>query len=578
MPQRGSKGWSEEWDRRKYLRWLGLGGVAGLAGCTGGDDGTPTDTAADGADTGDDETEEDGATPTPASGGVQRGGHLRLSGLNPPQSLSPFEGINQGDYIFFELMYDRLTDYNRDFELVPRLAESWEPNEDASAWTFTLRQGATFDTIDQEVLAEDVKATADVMASEEKVPGASRSLGPLDHIEVLDDYRLKAHLTKPDNVYPGRLAETGSWFNIAPKNVIEGRFDELTSTDFGSGPYHLTEFEQDVEYVLEADPDWFGTDDQGNQLPLVNKLTAKIIPDPVGQVNAVTDRRADALHKIQSNILSQARQASGTTVKGYSTSSFLSMVMYTTLEKKNGDKPFSKPKVRKAMKHALDREEISAATDDTMIPGHHDPVAPAHPDYAPFDEGLEFGTTSQVEEAKRLLEEAGYGDGLDLPTPIYSTDFDERRGTSVALFQQQAREAGIRFDIQLVSADTWLSDYWNQENGWYASGYAARMEQTTVHRLALHDEGKWNSGRWDNDAYNEQYDVFSQTTDDEKFVDTFHKAQRIMHLEGPWIIFGFTKQFSANNDYMGRYVPGPAANRGRQNIDPWLTSDAPEGP
>jgi peptide/nickel transport system substrate-binding protein len=555
---------------------LGLGGVAGLAGCTGGDGGETTTGGTQGTGTMEGTTPEMTATPEP--GAVQGGGHLRLSGLNPPQTLSPFKGINQGDYIFFELMYDRLTDYNRDFEVVPRLAKAWEPNEDASAWTFTLREGATFDTIDQEVLAEDVKATADVMASEDKVPGAGRSLGPLDRMEVLDDYRVKAHLTKPDNVYPGRLAETGSWFNIVPKNVIEDRFDELSSKDFGSGPYNLTDFQQDVEYVFEADSDWFDTDHQGNSLPIIDKLTAIIIQDPVGQVNALTDSRVDVLNKIQTKNRSQAAQADGSTVKGYATSSFLSMVMYTTLEKKNGDQPFSKPKVRKAMKHAMDREEISAATDNTMVPGHHDPVSPVHPDYAPFDAGMEFGTTSQPDEAKKLLEEAGYGDGLDLPTPIYSTDFDERRGTSVALFQQQAREAGIRFDIQLVSADTWLSDYWNQENGWYASGYAARMEQTTVHRLGLHNEAKWNSGRWQNEQYNEHFDVFSQTTDEQKFVDNFQAAQEIMHLNGPWIIFGFTRQYAANNDYMGRYVPGPATNRGRASIDPWLTSDAPEGP
>lgn len=576
MPPSGSKGRGQEWNRRKYLRLLGLGGVAGLAGCTGGDGGGET-TEADGDSTA---TEMDDSTATEMDdmGSVQRGGTFRLSGLSPPQTLSPFKGTGQGDYIFFELMYDRLTDYNRDFEPVPGLAKDWEPNEDASAWTFTLREGAMFDTIDQEVLAEDVKATADVMASEDRVPGASRSLGDLDRMEVLDDYRIKAHLKQPDNVYPNRLAETGSWFNIVPKNVIEDRFDELTSTDFGSGPYELTDYDQDVEYVLEADSDWFGTDVDGNDLPIIDTLNVQIIQDPVGQVNAITDQRVDALNKIQTKNRSQAAQASGSTVKGYATSSFLSMVMLTSLEKDNGDKPFAKPEVRKAMKHALDREEISAATDTTMVPGHHDPVSPVHPDYAPFDEGLEFGTTSQVEEAKRLLEEAGYGDGLDLPTPIYSTDFDERRGTSVALLQQQAREAGIRFDIQLVSADTWLSDYWNQENGWYASGYAARMEQSTVHRLALHDEGKWNSGRWNNEQYNEHYDVFSQTIDDQKFVDNFHAAQEIVHRDGPWLIFGFTRQFSANNDYMGRYVPGPAVNRGRPSIDPWLTSDAPEGP
>jgi len=555
-------------NRRKYIKWLGLGGVAGLAGCTGdgGDD--------DGSDDGG--SDDGGSTTTDDMEGIQTGGHLRVSGMDPPQSLSPLDGTGQGDFIFFEWMYDRLTDYNRDFELVPNLATDWEPNEDASAWTFDLREGVPFANTNKEVLGEDVRATAEVMASEDRVPGAAADLGPLDTVEVEDDYRITIQLTRPDNAYPGRLAETGSWFNIVPKPIIEDRFDELTSTDFGSGPFTLTEYQSDDRYVFEANDDWFGTH-EGEDLPLVDRVSLEIVPDPVAQVNALTDERVDALHKIQTSVRDQIQANDQTNELGYTTSSFLSMVMLTTLETAGGDRPFEDVRVRKALKHAMDREAIRAATDGTMTIGHHDPVAPVHPGYAPFDEGLEFGTTSQPDEAQRLLEEAGYGDGIDLPTPIYSTDFDERRGTAVALLQQQCREVGINFDIQLVSSDTWLSDYWNQENGWYASGYAARMEQTTVHRLALHDEGQWNSGRWNNEAYNEQYDIFSSTTDDEEFTEAFHEAQRIMHLEGPWLIFGFSDQYAAANDYMGRYEAGPAANRDQES-DAWLTSDAPEGP
>lgn len=562
-------------NRRRYIKWLGLGGVAGLAGCTddggGGDDGTDDD------GTGDDGTGDDGTEmTTEMQGDIQAGGHFRVSGMDPPQTLSPFEGTGQGDYITFEWMYDRLTDYNRDFEIVPGLATDWEPNDDATAWTFDLREGVPFANTDKELLGEDVKATAELMASEDRVPGASADLGPLDRIEVLDDYRIRMHLTSANNAYPGRLAETGSWFNIVPKTVIDDRFDEITSTDFGTGPFTLTDFQADDEYVFEANDDWFGTYED-NELPLVDKMTFKVVPDPVAQTNALTDERVDALHKIQTSVRDQIREGSGTTEKGYTTSSFLDMVMLTTLETDGGDRPFEDVRVRKALKHAMDREAIAAATDGTMTPGHHDPVAPVHPDYAPFDPGLEFGTTAQPDEARRLLEEAGYSDGIDLPTPIYSTDFDERRGTGVALLQQQCREAGINFDIQLVSADSWLSDYWNQENGWYASGYAARMEQTTIHRLALHEDAQWNSGRWTDEDYQEQYEIFSTTTDEEEFVEAFHEAQRIMHLRGPWLIFGFTNQYAAANDYMGRYEAGPAANRDQES-DAWLTSDAPEGP
>jgi len=474
-------------------------------------------------------------------------------------------------------MYDRITDYNRDFELVPNLATEWEPNDDASAWTFDLREGVMFSTIDRELLAEDVRATAEVMASEDRVPGASADLGPLDQIVVEDDYRFTAELTRRDNAYPNRLAETGSWFNIVPANVINGRFEELGNTDFGSGPFTLTDFQESQEYVFEANDDWFLTDDDGNQLPYVDQVTAEIIPDPIAQANALSDERVDTLHPLRNNVFDRVDQSEGAEAVQFTTSSFLSMVMLTTLETESGDRPFADVRVRKAVKHAMDREEMTAAVNGSLQIGHHDPVAPVHPNYAPFDEGLEFGTTAQPDEAQRLLEEAGYGDGLQLPTPIYSSEFDPRRGTAVQLLQQQMADVGIEFDIQQVSSDTWLTDYWNQENGWYASGYAARMEESTVHRLALHDDGQWNSGRWDNDEYNEAYDIFSTTTDDDEYVDAFHEAQRIMHLEGPWLIFGFSKQNAGRNNYMGNYEPGPATNRDYE-FDAWLTSDAPEGP
>ena len=120
------------------------------------------------------------------------GGHLRVTGTSAPTSLNPFKGTGKGDYVFQEWMYDRLTDYNRDWEVVPNLAKNWETNDNADRWTFDLVEGATFNNLDQEVLAEDVKATVELMLSE-KTSGADAALGPIDEenpVVVEDDYRV----------------------------------------------------------------------------------------------------------------------------------------------------------------------------------------------------------------------------------------------------------------------------------------------------------------------------------------------------------------------------------------------------
>ena len=568
-------------DRRSYLKLLGVGGAVGLAGCTGGGgDGEETTTTSGGGETttageggGEEET-------TEATGGVTPGGHLRVAGISKPTSLDPFKGTGKGDYVFQEFMYDRLTDYNRDMEVVPNLAKEWEPNEEGSVWTFDLHEGVKFTTLDQEVLAEDVKATVDVMLSEDKAAGAGSALGPIDKetpVVVEDDYRVTINLTKPYPSYPGRIAETGSHFNIIPKNVAESRFGELAEKDFGSGPFTLEDYQTDNYYAFKANKDWFRTDENGNQLPYVDKLTAKITPDPVGRINALTGERVDSINSIPVSFRKQIEASQKASNHMFTTSNFPNMVLNTTLELENGDKPFADVRVRKAMKHALDREQIVAATNGTMTIGHHDPVAPVHPDYAPFDEGLEFGTTAQPDKARALLEEAGYGDGLTLPTPIYSNEYIQRKGTCMKLFQQQMKKVGIEFDIRKVSPDTWLTEHWNRENTWYLSNWAARINQTSVARKTLGPESPWDSGKWDNEEYHKQFNTFTETVDDEEFKEAFHEAQRISHLNNAWIVFGFFKLNAAANDYVDPFQAGPSFNRD-QYFDAGLTSEAPEGP
>lgn len=561
---------AEEQNRRSYLKLLGIGGMVGLAGCAGGDgdgDGTPSG-------------EEGEDTPTTAVEEMTPGGHLRITGIGAPASLNPFKGTGKGDYVFQEFMYDRLVAYNRDWEAVPNLASDWESNDNMDEWTFMLDENAKFTTLDQPVLAEDVKATVETMLSEEKAGGTAVALGPIDGdnpIVVEDDRRVTINLTSPFPSYPGRIAETGSFFNIAPKDIVENRYDELSSTDFGSGPFTLTDYQTEDYYTFESNNDWIRTDGEGNQLPYVDKVTVKVTPDPVGRINALTGERVDVVNSLPVSFKSRIENSEGASNNLFTASNFPNVVLNTSLELDNGDKPFADVRVRQAMKHALDREEMVAGTNGTMTIGHHDPVAPVHPDYAPFDEGLEFGTTAQPDRARELLEEAGYNNGLELPTAYYSTEYVERKGTVMQLFQQQMQQAGIEFEIQKITANNFLSEYWNQEDVWYLGNWATRMNQTTVHRKSFGPDAPWDSGRWDDEGYHEQFNTFTQSSDEEEFKEAFHEAQRISHLNNAWIIPGFFQLNTVTNNYVEPFQVGPSFNRD-QYFDAGLTEDAPEGP
>jgi peptide/nickel transport system substrate-binding protein len=577
-------------DRRRYLQLLGLGGASVLAGCSGGDsgsdgtgdgssDGGSSDGSSDGG-SGDGSSDggsdgEDSSTET--AGGIQRGGHLRLAFNIFPQSLHPMEGTSGGDMVLREAAVSRLTRLDQSLAATPDLATEWESNDANDEWTFMLTEDAVFsNTGGRSVLAEDVEATIEMM-QEEPDSAKAGDLGALESVEVEDDHRITLKLEGPDLLYPKKIAEADSRFVILPKNVIEDRRDELTETDFGSGPFVISEFKPNDSLAFEAHDDYHLSDEEGNALPYVDQVTWKLTVDPTAQLNALLDKRVDALQFTAPSQMKQLSETDGVNAERLASTSFISIVLNTTVETESGDRPFADPKVRKAMKHATDLEGMVAATDDKLEITHHGPVTPAHQYYPDFDEGLEFGITAQPDEARRLLEEAGYGDGLQLPTMYYSADNSPSRGPTSVLFQEQMSKVGIEFDIQRLTGDVWLSEYWNKDGVWYASGYAGRLVDSTVHNLALHTDAPWNSARWSNEEYDAAHERMSNATTLDEFAQALAEAERIHHLDGGWIVTGAEVIMAASRDYVQNVAPLPTQSVDYHYND-WLTSDAPEGP
>jgi peptide/nickel transport system substrate-binding protein len=464
---------------------------------------------------------------------------------------------------------------NQKLEPVPDLALEWQSNGANDEWTFRLREDAVFSNMDgQSVTSDDVKATVD-MIMENPDSAAAGNLGDFQSLEVEDDYRFTIVLGSSDLLYPKNIAEADSRFVILPKSVAEGRRDELETVDFGSGPFVVEEYSEGDFLRFSKNDDYHIRDEDGNQLPYIDEVTWNLVVDPSSQFNALTDERVDTLQFTPQSQYAQLRQTDSVDTIERPSTSFVSFVLNETLETDAGEKPFADPRVRKAMKHATDREQFVGATDGNLMVQQHGPTTPGHTYYPDFDPGLEFGTTAQPDEAKRLLAEAGYPDGLELPTMYYSADNSPSRAPTSVVFQEQMRQVGIEFEIQRLTADVWLSDYWNQDGVWYASGYAGRLIDSTVHTLGLRSDAVWNSARWSNEEYDAAFDRMDGAATVEEYADALAEAQRIAHLDGGWIISGAKTFVSAANNYVRNIKPLPTESIDYHYND-WLTKDAPE--
>lgn len=553
-------------DRRTYLKLLGIGGAAGLAGCAGDDEQNQGDGSGDQGDSGG--GNESDTTESTTAEEIKQGGHLRVAFPEGPQNLSPFEGITTTDYALKETMYSRLTQVNSDFEVVPDVATEWKANDDATQWTFMLREGVKFPNGD-ELLAEDVYAT--VQALREKVPNGKRDLYDIKNAEVEDDYRIRFDLSAADAQLPKRLTETGTTFNIAPASVLKDDYKRFESKDLGTGPMTLVEFESGDFWRFKANENYFLKDENGNQLPYVDELTVVGIGDPIPRVSALEDTRVDALQTLPPRMLPRVEGIDGAKSASATSARFINVVLNTDL------KPFRDNRVRQAIKYATNFKDMLVAIDKRGQVGNQAPVAPMHEFYA---ENLEdpFGMEAKPDKAKALLEEAGYGGGFELPNLIYDKQATPEKEPQAQLFQQQMANIGIKFDLELVTSDTWLSEYWNKDDVWYISNWATRIEDTTTMRLGMHSESSWNSARWKNEEFDKALENALAAPDVEERRKLLRKAQQIAHLEGAWVITTFLDLFGARNDYIKNYRFFPAIGRDYLTKNVWLGQNAPHPP
>ncbi len=298
------------------------------------------------------------------------------------------------------------------FEVEPDLAESWETSEDHLTHTFTLRSGVTWHD-GEPFTAEDVKFTYDLVTAKEwpggldsyfaQIAGATEhkagGADELTGVEVIDDTHVKVTLVQPDALF---LASAASRQRILPKHVLESiPVADIDKSDFArkpiyTGAYIVEEWKQGESLTLRANPDYFGG------APAIETVISRFIPDPATTYAELSSGGLD-IGTVSPDLLSTFENDSAYTVRELPGLRVIFLHFDLTLPL------FSDSRVRKAIRHAVDKQTVI----DALLLGKGEvgrsfitPLAwifnPDAPDY-PYD----------PKQAANLLDEAGWTLGDD---------------------------------------------------------------------------------------------------------------------------------------------------------------------
>ena len=487
-----------------------------------------------------------------------RDGVLLVGNGAEPQALDPHLVTGVPEHRILTTLFEGLVDVDRaTLEPVPAVAESWKVSDDGRVYTFTLRDTAKWSNGDP-VTAHDFayawqRILTPALGSEYAymlhclVNAKAYNEGALDDfgqvgVRVVDDRTLEVTLTNPTPYFLAMQIHY-TWFPLHRATIEQhGRIEERGTkwtrpgNFVGNGAFVLDEWRPDSVLTVTKNPHYWNAG-----AVALNAVKFLPIKDTLTEERSF---RSGELHLTENVPVSKIEVYQ----RDHPDVVFIDPYYGTYYYRLNVKRPpFKDVLVRRALAMAVDRETLVAR----VIKKGREPAGNLTPPDATysFAAGLEYN----VEEAQRLLAEAGYPDGEGFPKTelLYNTNEDHKL---VAEAVQQMWKNNLNIEVGLLNQDwkVYLSsmtrfDYQIARSGWIGDF----VDPINFLECFTTDNGNNRTG-WSSEAYDALIDQARAALDQAERLRMLEEAERILVDELPIIpICFYTRVYLKSPDVKG---------------------------
>jgi ABC-type oligopeptide transport system substrate-binding subunit len=434
-----------------------------------------------------------------------------------------------------------LSTYDVNLEPVPGWATEWEPNEDASVWTYHIRPDNTGFSNGDPVTAEtfayswkrlltpetaapyasilfDIKGAEDI-----NLNGADpETLG----VTVVDDWTLEVEMVGPRGMFPVIVGYVAC-VPTHPQSVEAGNYstDPADGEVISNGPFILTEWNHNEDCQLVKNPNYWDADNI-----LLENVDWKIVPAEqgmlpyeAGEVDWALVPGAD-LPRIQSDSeMSQELEK------------WVEPLIWKMLPGTNVA-PFDDIEARRALQHAIDRDRINELTN-----GGGDPAYCLMPPglFAYFGEEFKDMCDFNLDKVEEHLAASQYADrNWPSVTVILRNEAHLNSTIMIEDIAAQLQEnMGLEMEIQIMDVQAfrelqfqnnyelcwirWFYDYPDPNNGYFDMFYSNK------------ESGKRQA--WSNPEFDELTIAGKEAADPEERLDIYRQCEQIMHEDVAYI-------------------------------------------
>ncbi|MGE3267991.1 MAG: ABC transporter substrate-binding protein [Chloroflexota bacterium] len=452
-----------------------------------------------------------------AAGKPVPGGTMRIAMSSEVTTLDPHLSTSSIDRQVYQSVYDTLVRLDKDLNVVPGLAKSWE-QPDPKTVVFKLQSGVKYHD-GEPFNAASVKANVERMKTHPKSLRKGE-LNDVVSVDVVDDLTVKFNLDGPSSPLLSLLTDRAGM--MVSTKAADAAGDDFARKPVGTGPFKFVEWVKDDHITVKKWEQHWEKDADGVQLPYLDEVIYKPIPDGNQRLTAVRTNTVDMIDLPPSKDMPTLKKGTDLVY------SEVPGLAYRYIQLNVKKAPLDNKLFRQAIAWSIDREAINKAIFFDVGQVGYQAIPPSSfafdPDFKPY-------SPRNVAKAKELLAQSGVTDptftGMVPNTP------DDKQLAEV--FKEQLAESGITLEIELLENTVLGTRALKREYEASINGWSGRPDPDGNVFNFFHSKGAQNRSDYLNPEVDKLLEAARSTYDNAERKKLYSQANELILEDSPVI-------------------------------------------
>ena len=465
------------------------------------------------------------------------GGSLVYARNMDTRTLDPHFSAQLSERYALYLIYNTLVAYDKDFNIVPDLAASWDIGDQGKSVTFHLQPGVKFHD-GTECDAAAVKWNLDrVVDPSANSPLRGQLQPPLEKVDVIDKTTVKLTSSIPWRPLLAALGERPG-FIVSP-TAVQKSGQDFGRTPVGSGPFKFVEWAPDSHITVERFTDYWG---KGK--PQLDRIDIRHVPDTQVQLGMIRTGEAHLIDSVVPSAVQTLQSAQEVTVEELKSGRFWGTQCHSEIP------PFDNADLRKAVAYATDRESVRrvAFASTGRLATH--PLGGGWAYNAQLDsEGYPF----DLDKAKESLSRSGVA-GVSLTF----TNSNDRLTQDIAqILQTTYAKIGLNVSLESVPAADSFARVKEGKTNWTTTNWAPRADPDGLLRILWHSTGFQNTTHFNVPEVDRILDQAAGMFDTKQAAPLYTQVERMVVQEASYTFAIWPSEFAARRNNVQGFIYYP---------------------